>query len=173
MFFLVNQKSDDYKFDCFVEQLQEIVIEPEFEKIQNDFCEKYYKEFDEKSENKLIYTEIFNKYTLLIEDYLEKNLIKRVTKFKINDFYEMLKSKKFKMEEQLLDTLISFSDFQNFKEMMLNYKHSKNNKNDILVMGLNVQKVPKDKNGKNFDNFDCLNQQFNKKNPPKNAPKKK
>jgi hypothetical protein len=57
--------------------------------------------------------------------------------------------------------------------MMLNYKHSKNNKNDILVMGLNVQKVPKDKNGKNFDNFDFLNQQFNKKNPPKNAPKKK
>ena len=85
----------------------------------------------------------------------------------------MLKSKKFKMDEQLLDTLISFSDFQNFKEMMLNYKHSKNNKNDILVMGLNVQKVPKDKNGKNFDNFDFLNQQFNKKNPPKNAPKKK
>ena len=85
----------------------------------------------------------------------------------------MLKSKKFKMDEQLLDTLISFSDFQNLKEMMLNYKHSKNNKNDILVMGLNVQKVPKDKNGKNFDNFDFLNQQFNKKNPPKNAPKKK
>ena len=116
MFFLVNQKSDDYKFDCFVEQLQEIVIEPEFEKIQNDFCEKYYKEFDEKSENKLIYTEIFNKYTLLIEDYLWKNLIKRVSKFKINYFYEMLKSKKFKMDEQLLDTLISFSDFQNFSK---------------------------------------------------------
>ena len=85
----------------------------------------------------------------------------------------MLKSKKFKMDEQLLDTLVAFSDFQTFKEMMLNYKHSKNNKNDILVMGLNVQKVPKDKNGKNFDNFDFLNQQFNKKNPPKNAPKKK
>ena len=85
----------------------------------------------------------------------------------------MLKSKKFKMDEQLLDTLVAFSDFQTFKEMMLNYKHSKTNKNDLLVLGLNVQKVPKDKNGKNFDNFDFLNQQFNKKNPPKNAPKKK
>ena len=45
----------------------------------------------------------------------------------------MLKSKKFKMDEQLLDTLISFSDFQNFKEMMLNYKHSKNNKTTQCV----------------------------------------
>ena len=40
---IVNKNSDDYKFDCFVEKLQEIVIEDEFEHLQNDFCEKYYK----------------------------------------------------------------------------------------------------------------------------------
>ena len=47
---IVNKNSDDYKFDCFVEKLQEIVIEEEFENLQNDFCEKYYKIFEDKNE---------------------------------------------------------------------------------------------------------------------------
>ena len=154
---IVNKNSDDYKFDCFVEKLQEIVIEDEFENLQNDFCEKYYKIFEDKNENKLEYTEIFNKYTKLIENYLEKNLIKRVPQFNVNDFYKMLESKKFKIDEQLLDILISFADFQNFKQLMLDYKHKKENKNDILFLGLNVQKI-------NNDNFDKLNEQFQTKN---------
>ena len=157
---IVNKNSDDYKFDCFVEKLQEIVIEDEFENLQNDFCEKYYKIFEDKNENKLEYTEIFNKYTKLIENYLEKNLIKRVPQFNINDFYKMLESKKFKIDEQLLDILISFADFQNFKQLMLDYKHKKENKNDILFLGLNVQKI-------NNDNFDKLNEQFQTKNKKK------
>jgi ADP-ribosylation factor 2-binding protein len=154
---IVNKNSDDYKFDCFVEKLQEIVIEDEFENLQNEFCEKYYKIFEDKNENKLEYTEIFNKYTKLIENYLEKNLIKRVPQFNVNDFYKMLESKKFKIDEQLLDILINFADFQNFKQLMLDYKHKKENKNDILFLGLNVQKI-------NNDNFDKLNEQFQTKN---------
>ena len=157
---IVNKNSDDYKFDCFVEKLQEIVIEDEFENLQNEFCEKYYKIFEDKNENKLEYTEIFNKYTKLIENYLEKNLIKRVPQFNVNDFYKMLESKKFKIDEQLLDILINFADFQNLKQLMLDYKHKKENKNDILFMGLNVQKV-------NNDNFDKLNEQFKTKNKKK------
>ena len=157
---IVNKNSDDYKFDCFVEKLQEIVIEDEFENLQNDFCEKYYKIFEDKNENKLEYTEIFNKYTKLIENYLEKNLIKRVPQFNVNDFYKMLESKKFKIDEQLLDILINFADFQNFKQLMLDYKHKKENKNDILFLGLNVQKI-------NNDNFDKLNEQFQTKNKKK------
>ena len=128
--------------------------------MQNDFCEKYYKVFEDKNENKLEYTDIFNKYTKLIENYLEKNLIKRVPQYNVNDFYKMLESKKFKIDEQLLDILISFADFQNFKQLMLDYKHKKENKNDILFMGLNVQKV-------NNDNFDKLNEQFKTKNKKK------
>ena len=157
---IVNKNSDDYKFDCFVEKLQEIVIEDEFENLQNEFCEKYYKIFEDKNENKLEYTEIFNKYTKLIENYLEKNLIKRVPQFNVNDFYKMLESKKFKIDEQLLDILINFADFQNFKQLMLDYKHKKENKNDILFLGLNVQKI-------NNDNFDKLNEQFQTKNKKK------
>ncbi len=57
---IVNKDSDDYKFDIFTEALQDIVIEEEFEKMQNDFCEKYYKIFEDKDENKLEYIYLMN-----------------------------------------------------------------------------------------------------------------
>ena len=159
---IVNKDSDDFKFDIFAEALQDIVIEEEFEKMQNDFCEKYYKEFEDKDESKLEYTKIFNEYTKTTEDFLEKNLKKRVTQYKIDDFYKMLESKKFKMDEQLLDTLLDLSDFGNFKEMMLNYKRAKTNNKNAVQFGVHVQKAPKDKSGKNIDSFEFLENHFKK-----------
>ena len=159
---IVNKDSDDFKFDVFAEALQDIVIEEEFEKMQNDFCEKYYKIFEDKEENKLEYTKIFNEYTKKTEEFLEKNLQKRVTQYKLDDFYKMLESKKFKMDEQLLDTLLDLSDFNNFKEMMLNYKRAKTNNKKAVQLGVHVKKVPKDKSGKNIDSFDFLENHFKK-----------
>ena len=74
----------------------------------------------------------------------------------------MLKSKKFKMDEQLLDTLLDLSDFGNFKEMMLNYKRAKTNKKNAVQFGVHVQKAPKDKSGKNIDSFEFLENHFKK-----------
>ena len=157
----VNKDSDNYKFDKFAEALQDIVIEDEFEKMQNDFCEKYYKIFEEKDENKLEYTKIFNEYTKTTEEFLEKELKKRVKEYNIDDFYKLLESKKFKIDEQLLDTLLDLSEFNNFKEMMLNYKREKeNDKQQKIQFGVFVQKAPKDKSGKNVDNFDLLEKNF-------------
>ena len=159
---IVNKDSDDFKFDVFAEALQDIVIEEEFEKMQNDFCEKYYKIFEDKEENKLEYTKIFNEYTKKTEEFLVKNLQKRVTQYKIDDFYKMLESKKFKMDEQLLVTLLALSDFNNFKDMMLNYKRTKTNNKKAVQLGVHVQKAPKDKTGKNIDSFEFLENHFKK-----------
>ena len=74
---------------------------------------------------------------------MEKNLKKRVTQYKLDDFYKMLESKKFKMDQQLLDTLIDLSDFNNFKEMMLNYKRSKTNNKKAVKLRVHVQKHQK------------------------------
>ena len=93
---------------------------------------------------------------------MEKNLQKRVKQYKIDDFYKMLESKKFKMDEQLLDTLLDLSDFNNFKEMMLNYKRSKTNKKQAVQLGIHVKKAPKDKSGKNIDSFEFLENHFKK-----------
>jgi ADP-ribosylation factor 2-binding protein len=51
--------------------LQEIVIEDEFEDMQNEFFTKYCNQFEEDEENKLIYMDIFKKYTNLTESYIE------------------------------------------------------------------------------------------------------
>ena len=157
---IVNKNSEDFKFDCFTEALQEIVIKDEFENMQNSFCEKYYKVFEDKAENKLEYTKIFNEYTKKAEKFLEDNLKKMVPQYNIDDFYKMLESKKFKMDDQLLDTLLNIADFQNFKEMMLAYKRSKTNKNNNLQLGIHVKKAPTDKSGKNIDSFDFLDNHF-------------
>ena len=160
----VNKDSDNYKFDKFAEALQDIVIEDEFEKMQNDFCEKYYKIFEEKDENKLEYTKIFNEYTKTTEEFLEKELKKRVKEYNIDDFYKLLESKKFKIDEQLLDTLLDLSEFNNFKEMMLNYKREKeNDKQQKIQFGVFVQKAHKDKSGKNVDKFELLEKNFKQK----------
>jgi len=160
---VVNKDSEYYKFDTFAEALQDIVIDEEFEKMQNDFCEKYYKIFEDKSENKLEYTKIFNEYTQKSEEFLENNLKKRVKQYKIEDFYKLLESKKYKIDEQLLDTLLDIADFNNFKEMMLNYKRNKTDTKNNLQLGIQVKKAPKDKNGKNIDSFEFLENHFQKK----------
>ena len=157
---VVNKDSEYYKFDTFAEALQDIVIDEEFEKMQNDFCEKYYKVFEEKDENKLEYTKIFNEYTKTTEEFLEKELEKRVKEYKVDEFYKLLESKEFKIDEQLLDTLLDLSEFNNFKEMMINYKREKENVKDKIEFGIKVQKAPTNKQGKYFDNFDFLEKIF-------------
>ena len=158
---IVTKDSDNYKFDLFAEALQDIVIEDSFEKMQNDFCEKYYKIFEEKDENKLEYTKIFNEYTKTTEDFLEKELSKRVKEYKVDEFYKLLESKKFKIDEQLLDTLLDLSEFNNFKEMMLNYKREKGNDNkNKIQLGIQVEKAHVNKAGKNIDNFELLEKNF-------------
>ena len=160
---IVTKDSDNYKFDRFAEALQDIVIEDSFEKMQNDFCEKYYKVFEEKDENKLEYTKIFNEYTKTTEEFLEKELIKRVKEYKVDEFYKLLETNKFKIDEQLLDTLLDLSEFNNFKEMILNYKREKGNDNQNKIqLGIQVEKAPVNKEGKNIDNFDFLEKNFKK-----------
>lgn len=69
---IVEHQTDDFKFDTFIERLQEIVIEDEFENMQESFFTKYCNEFEDSEENKLIYMDIFKKYTKLTESYIEE-----------------------------------------------------------------------------------------------------
>ncbi len=130
--------------------------------MQNEFLDKYFNEFEDKNENKLIYTDIFKKYTQITESYIEENLIKRVPQYKIDDFYKLLETRKKHIDDQLLDTLLSFTDFQTFKEMMLDYKARKNHKKD-LFNGINIEKVTKEKHGESMDNFEELKKKYNSK----------
>ena len=89
-------------------------------------------------------------------------MAKRVKEYKVDEFYKLLESKKFKIDEQLLDTLLDLSEFNSFKQMMLSYKRDKGNNKDKIEFGIQVQKAPKNKEGKNIDNFDILDKNFKK-----------
>lgn len=77
---------------------------------------------------------------------------KRLPQYKIEDFYNLLKSRKTEIDEQLYDMLVSFTDFQIFKEMMLDYKIRRKGGNSF---GLSIEKA----NFKNESFEDNLNNQ--------------
>lgn len=75
--------------------------------------------FEATEENKLIYMDIFKKYTDTIETYLNDKLAQMVPNFDMEKFVAMLADRKDQIDEPLMDLLLSFSDFESFKEMML------------------------------------------------------
>ena len=57
-----GQNDGDDKFDMYVGVLQDILLDPEFEKLTKQFTHKYCMEFEATEENKLSYMTIFKEY---------------------------------------------------------------------------------------------------------------
>ena len=57
-----GQDAGDDRFDLIVGALQDILLDPEFEKMTKDFSLKYCMDFEATEENKLCYTSIFKEY---------------------------------------------------------------------------------------------------------------
>ena len=62
---------DDY-FDMVVGALQDIVMEDKFQDMQNTFMNQNATHFEDSEECKLIYMDIFQQYTKIIEAYIQK-----------------------------------------------------------------------------------------------------
>jgi len=102
--------------------LEEVLLDPSFESIKKKFCEEHCGIFDDKDENKIEYTEIFQRYTSLIESTLDQKLTEKVPNFSMKRFETMLLSRQDEMDTEIFDLLLSLSDFDEFKEVMLSYK---------------------------------------------------
>ena len=76
-------------------------------------------EFEATEENKLCYTNIFKEYQDQIEGYLMARLAQEVPDFTMDYFSNELQNRKDEIDEQIMDLLLSFSDFAQFKEMMI------------------------------------------------------
>ena len=98
------------------------MLDPSFESIKRKFCEEHCGIFDDKDENKIEYTEIFQRYTSLIESTLDQKLTEKVPNFSMKRFETMLLSRQDEMDTEIFDLLLSLSDFDEFKEVMLSYK---------------------------------------------------
>mmetsp|Transcript_6614 Transcript_6614/g.10426 ORF Transcript_6614/g.10426 Transcript_6614/m.10426 type:complete len:196 (+) Transcript_6614:157-744(+) len=113
---------EDNEFDNTVGVLEEIIMDPKFVNLQNNFCRQHCTIFEDTEENKLEYTGIFNEYTDVIEGYLEKRLKKRIPGFELDKFAHMCEKRKDEITGDVFDILLSCGDFSEFKFLMLSHK---------------------------------------------------
>jgi len=114
-----NHNEGDDKFDEIVGALQDILLDPAFEKMQKDFFNSNCLQFEATEENKLVYTSIFKSYTDLIEAFILDRLNQIIDGFDMETFLKQVIERKDEIDEPLMDLLLSFSEFESFKEMML------------------------------------------------------
>lgn len=65
-------------------------MDEKFLELRSDFMEKYWQEFDDSEENKLVYTEIFRKYQDTVEKYIEERIRMNVKGFDMCEFEQEL-----------------------------------------------------------------------------------
>jgi ADP-ribosylation factor 2-binding protein len=114
-----HKNEGDDEFDEVVGCLQEILMDPSFDKMQRDFCNRHCMKFDASEENKLIYMSVFKEYTDLMEHFINQKLTEAIPGFSMDRFMGQLKERKDEIDETLMDLLLSLSEFESFKEMML------------------------------------------------------
>eukprot|EP01112_Ceratiomyxa_fruticulosa_P004584 TRINITY_DN15120_c0_g1_i1.p1 TRINITY_DN15120_c0_g1~~TRINITY_DN15120_c0_g1_i1.p1 ORF type:complete len:154 (+),score=32.80 TRINITY_DN15120_c0_g1_i1:269-730(+) len=123
-----HSEGDDL-FDMIVGKIQDILIQDEFTELVNNFMRDHCQIFENSEENKLEYTTVFQQFHKLIESYLEKELTSQVEDFSMEGFMELLSMQEDPLEGDVFDLLYSFSNFEIFKENILAFKNSINNKN--------------------------------------------
>ncbi|XP_070687151.1 ADP-ribosylation factor-like protein 2-binding protein [Pempheris klunzingeri] len=137
-FAISSSSAADAAFDAVIGCIEDIIMEEEFQQLQQSFMEKHYLEFDDSDENKLSYTSIFNEYVDLLEKYLEQQLVERIPGFIMNTFIELLMQHKEEVPGDIFDMLLTFTDFMAFKEMFLEYRAEKEGRGPDLSQGLVV-----------------------------------
>lgn len=124
-FAISSSSAAESAFDAVIGCIEDIIMEDEFQQLQQNFMEKYYLEFDDSDENKLIYTSIFNDYVDLLEKHLEQQLTERIPGFNMNTFNDLVKQHKEEVPDDIFDMLLTFTDFMAFKEMFVAYRAEK------------------------------------------------
>ncbi|KAK9814103.1 hypothetical protein WJX72_000732 [[Myrmecia] bisecta] len=109
------------KFDRIVGALEDILMDASFEQLQHGFCTANCSHFEDTEENKLVYTQLFNQYTELIEQAIDTRLAAALPDFSMDEFLQMLACRQEELMGDIFDLLLSLSDFQSFKEMMVDY----------------------------------------------------
>ncbi|KAM3870088.1 ADP-ribosylation factor-like protein 2-binding protein [Diretmus argenteus] len=133
-----NSSAGDSAFDAVIGSIEDIIMENEFQQLQQSFMEKHYLEFDDSEENKLSYTPIFNEYVNLLEKHLEQQLMERIPGFNMNAFIVLLMQHKDEVLGDIFDILMSFTDFMAFKEMFVYYRAEKEGRGLDTSQGLVV-----------------------------------
>ncbi|XP_033208818.1 ADP-ribosylation factor-like protein 2-binding protein [Belonocnema kinseyi] len=117
-----TSKDEDFSFDEVIGIIEDILMEDEFQALQQRYLEKYWQIFEPVEENKLIYMDIFNEYNREIETYLENSMKKVIPNFSMVTLLNQLNNRRSELEGEIFEILLAFTDFIAFKEMILDYR---------------------------------------------------
>ncbi|XP_053682251.1 ADP-ribosylation factor-like protein 2-binding protein [Sabethes cyaneus] len=136
------QNSTEY-FDTVIGHIEDVVIGGEFQDMVNQFMDCYYHLFETGEENKIVYTEVYQKYTNLVESFIVENLNRRMSYFDMDLFAVELENKKAQLDGEIFELLYTLTDFLAFKDMMLDYKAFKEGRYNGLNEGFSVTSLQK------------------------------
>eukprot|EP00644_Phytophthora_capsici_P008560 jgi/Phyca11/546149/estExt2_Genewise1Plus.C_PHYCAscaffold_200184 len=119
-----DENTEESKFDKMIGVLQDLLMDPEFVDMQRDFCRNNCEIFDNVSENKLVYMDIFQQYTDLIETFIERRLHEKLECFSMQELCNQIQEHEDEIPPDVIDVLLSSSDFEEFKNLMLSFKQN-------------------------------------------------
>ncbi|CAM9332368.1 unnamed protein product, partial [Discosporangium mesarthrocarpum] len=79
-------------------------------------------EFEDSDENKLIYTDLFGRYTGMIESHIDEKLRSRMPDFNMESLFKMMVEREDEITGDVFEMLLSFGEFSEFKKMMLAHR---------------------------------------------------
>jgi hypothetical protein len=99
------------------------MMEDGFEETMSNFCRKHMHSFEDTEENKLEHMQIFSNYVNLLESLIQDRLSQHLQDFDMEAFQAWLGAQsQERLGSDVLDTLLSATDFETFKQHMLSYK---------------------------------------------------
>lgn len=119
-----GDNTEETQFDTMVGILQDILIDPQFVEMQSTFCEAHCESFEDATENKLIYTSVFNQYSTMIENFLERRLSERIEHFSMDELVRLMQENEDEIPGDIIDMLSSCLEFEEFKSFMLSFKQN-------------------------------------------------
>nr|CAD7405873.1 unnamed protein product [Timema cristinae] len=122
---ILDISEEELLFDSVIGLVEDVLMDEDFLKLQKEFMEKYWHEFEDKDENKLSYMDIFKEYIEVIEKHIETSLKTKMAGFSMERFIRLLEDRKDGLEGEVFEMLFTFSDFIAFKEMFLDYRAMK------------------------------------------------
>ncbi|XP_011499306.1 PREDICTED: ADP-ribosylation factor-like protein 2-binding protein [Ceratosolen solmsi marchali] len=134
-----SHNNEDISFDKIIGHIEDILMENEFQSIQQYFLDNYWNIFEPIEENKLMYMEIFNDYNKRIDNYITTNLKKIIPNFSMDDFINELHKRRSKLDGEVFEILLTFTDFLAFKDLLLDYRAVKEGKVQDLSSGILIK----------------------------------
>ncbi|OXU17303.1 hypothetical protein TSAR_012084 [Trichomalopsis sarcophagae] len=117
-----KKNPEHHTFDEVIGHIEDLLMEEEFQSIQQHFLDKYWSMFEPIEENKLEYMDVFNDYNKAIESYIDRSLKKVISNFSMEDFINELNERRSELEGEVFEVLLTFTDFLAFKELILDYR---------------------------------------------------